>query len=100
MTGDTDVVLGSKTAFLFEGLGVSDGDVARWVDSSASSDADCHLKVMSQVSDSLIEEAVGSFTFTAQVSDSKICYKFVGEQFKLYKDLPIAKQGSEVVEGY
>jgi hypothetical protein len=97
-TEETDLVIGAKTTFLFDGIGVSDGDYVRWVKPEATIDGHCLTMATSE--EVMIEEGQASFSFSTNVDGAKICYKFGADKYKLYKDVPIVKQGEEVIEAY
>jgi hypothetical protein len=98
-TGNSEVILGSQTSFLFSGSGVRDGDIAKWVPPSAQTDVDC-LTAGDEFASASVEEAVAQFRFAKQIDNAKLCYQFTGELFKLYSDISIVTEGEEIVEEY
>merc|ERR1711871_766508 len=96
---NSEVILGSETVFLFSGSGIRDGDIAKWVLPSVEQDADCE-SADKEIASSTVEEAVASFTFTKEINDAKLCYKFLDESYKLYNDISIVAEGDVVVEEY
>lgn len=78
---------GSVLSFKFEGQGLQDFDIAKWVSASdASSDANCATlpAVAGSVETNVINERA-TFTFTEQSSSTMaLCYKFQGQSYKLY----------------
>jgi len=97
-SGEVDLVIGAKAIFLFDGIGISDGDRVRWVKAAASTDEDCLTMITSE--EGIVEEGQASFSFANNVDGAKVCYKFGVDNYKLYKDVPIVKQGEQVVEAY
>ena len=92
---DTDLVIGAKATFLFSGVGVADGDRVRWVSSDAIVDADCYT--LATTTEAVVEEAQAVFSFSNNIDRARICYKFGLDDYRLYKDVPIVKQGIEIV---
>jgi hypothetical protein len=109
---------GSSVTVRFEGRGIADGDLALWIprrkgSTSVLSDATCDARYAATISSS----ALSSSSLFAKVVDAKanfvfglesegmnaekdpvasvdfvLCYKFVGEAFKLYASLPIVDE--------
>merc|ERR1712134_109893 len=74
------------------------GDRVRWVSSDAIVDADCFT--MATTPEAVVEEAQAVFSFSNNIDRAKICYKFGLDDYRLYKDVPIVKQGFEIVQEY
>ena len=66
--------------------------------SDAIIDADCFT--MATTTEAVVEEAQAVFSFSNNIDRAKICYKFGLDAYRLYKDVPIVKQGFEIVEEY
>jgi hypothetical protein len=105
---NTEITSGDKVTFRFDGRGVANGDQVLWFSkrsaskitaSSEFSDLTCDK--MAPVSDAIglrktLRDAHASFKFPVpdqnvpSTSDEYIlCYKFTGEDYKLYSNLPI-----------
>lgn len=93
----THVVIGVEKKFFYRGVGVSSGDIAKWIDVDGlldPSDALCRqlpsLTDTEDVVTSLEADTVGTslHTFISEAKKPALCYAFGGDTFRLY-DFPL-----------
>lgn len=89
--------LGSVLAFQFDGQGLSDFDMAKWVNAfDAESDADCEsLPTAGGSAASNVINQRATFTFTEQsVGAMALCYQFQGRAYKLFEGVLVVDSSS------
>jgi len=82
---DTLSIAGSEVEFYFEGYGLEDGDLAKFVSSSVASDDDCTDASPEGGSEEVtLSGGIGLFQFTSAVSELLLCYKFGDNPYRYY----------------
>ena len=101
-SANLDVVVGDRVTYFFGGIGVVDGDIAKWVSSSAMTDMDCGGDAAggSNATGGLVASSKAHYVFSKETV-MKLCYRFGSgknpQQYKLYGDMKIQKE-EDVVE--
>jgi len=88
-----DLLAGVPHTLKFAGVGLANGDRAKWVTTTGQAgDTDCAASRGTVVGSKEQEvlEARAAFTFNAPVANARLCYKFGIEPFRLYASLPHA----------
>lgn len=92
---------GTSMNFHFDGTGIQDFDVAKWVsatDSSQDSDCDALPAVGGSVSTTVIN-SMATFLFVQQCSAMVLCYQFKDRSYKLYSTIPVKSSATSATAG-
>ena len=86
--------LNTEVEFTFSGYGIEDGDEVLFVGLGVNSDADCATAAgVGGSSKNSLNSRKSIFTFSSAVEALNLCYKFGGEDYKLYVGLPVIDIG-------
>merc|ERR1711871_408400 len=94
-SGDA-VALTPVMYFVFGGIGIGEGDRAKWVAADRYMRYSCNTPAQGGISN--ISDSTGTFYFKNGVEDLKLCYSFVNEPYRLYDDVEIIQEGISLEE--
>lgn len=87
---------GTSMNFQFDGTGIQDFDVAKWVSATdAFQDSDCDtLPAVGGSASTTIINSMATFLFVQQSSAMVLCYQFKDRSYKLYSKIPVKSTGT------